>query len=109
MEKIYNKLVRDNIPEIIKKDGNVPIIRYLDDNDFLLELKNKLSEEYQEVLNANNSNELLEELADMLEVITYIAKVHNKTLDDIINIAKIKKDKKGGFDKKIFLEKEVQN
>ena len=34
MEKVYNKLVRDRIPEIIEKDGYIPIIRILNNDEF---------------------------------------------------------------------------
>lgn len=107
MEKIYNKLVRDKIPEIIENDNFIPVIRVLKDEEYKKELENKLFEEYQEVLSANNSSDRVEELADMLEVILYLAKLENKTIDDIIEIAKQKRLKRGGFDKKIFLEKEI--
>lgn len=107
MEKIYNKLVRDKIPEIIEKDNFIPVTRILSDEEYKKELENKLFEEYQEVLSADNSSDRVEELADMLEIISYLAKLENKTIDDIIERAKQKKLKRGGFDKKIFLEKEI--
>ena len=43
--KIYNKLVRDNIPEIMIKNGAKPVIRILNDEEYLRELNKKLSEE----------------------------------------------------------------
>ena len=46
MEKVYNKLVRDNIPNIIKSNGEIPIIRILDNDEYKKELENKLYEEY---------------------------------------------------------------
>ena len=49
----YRKLVRDNIPDIIKKNGEEPIIMELSDNDYKLELEKKLFEECNEVLNSN--------------------------------------------------------
>ena len=109
MEKIYNKLVRDNIPEIIKKDNCEPIIRILDDEEYKKELEKKLLEEYNEVLETNNSDERIEELADMLELIRALAKLENKTLEDVIEVANNKCFKRGGFDKKIFLEKTIEN
>ena len=50
MEKVYNKLVRDKIPEIIKNNNGKPITRILDDNEYKQELEKKLYEEYLEVL-----------------------------------------------------------
>lgn len=107
MEKVYNKLVRDNIPEIIEADGYTPIIRILDDEEYKKELEKKLYEEYQEVLNTKTSEERIEELSDMLEIISYLAHLENKTLEDVNLKSKEKKLKCGGFNKKIFLEKEI--
>ena len=36
--KIYNKLVRDNIPEIMIKNGAKPVTRILSDDEYLIEL-----------------------------------------------------------------------
>lgn len=41
MERIYNKLVRDKIPDIIKGNGEMPIIRLLDDISYKSELEKK--------------------------------------------------------------------
>lgn len=105
MEKIYNKLVRDNIPEIIVGNGGTPFTRILDDSEYKSELERKLNEEYQEVLCTTTSDERIEELADMLEIIDALANLEGKTLDDVKNVANQKKLKRGGFQKKIFLEK----
>lgn len=102
-KKQYQKLVRDKIPEIIKNNNETPIIRTLNNKEYINELEKKLYEEYIEVLSAKG-NDKLEELADMLEVITALANTENKTLDDIIKIANNKKDKRGAFNDKIFLE-----
>lgn len=109
MEKIYNKLVRDNIPEIIKADGCTPIIRILSDEEYKIELEKKLYEEYMEVLSTNNTNDRIEELADMLEIIESLAYLEQKTLEDVIEVAKVKSLKRGGFKKKIFLEKTIES
>ncbi len=99
----YNKLVRDKIPEIIKANGEKPVIRILNDDEYKKELEKKLYEEYQEVLKANGK-ERIEELADMLEVIKYLAKVENSTLEEVIAIKEEKSSKRGAFENKIFLE-----
>ena len=102
-KKQYHKLVRDKIPEVIKKNNEAPIIRTLNNKEYIKELEKKLYEEYIEVLSAKG-NDKLEELADMLEVISALANSENKTLNDIIKIANNKKDKRGAFNDKIFLE-----
>ena len=107
MQQIYNKLVRDNIPEIIKNNGETPIISILDDKRYKEELEKKLYEEYNEVLEASGMDRI-EELADMLEVIIALAKLENKTLDDVVEIQKQKLKKRGAFDKKIYLEKVIE-
>ena len=109
MEKIYNKLVRDNIPTIIEQDNEVPFTRILNDNDYKKELYKKLKEECDEVIDSKNTFELLEELADLLEVIKSIVQLEDKTIDDIIEIANQKRLKRGGFEKRIFLEKTLSD
>ena len=104
MEQIYNKLVRDKIPEIIKSNGEEPITRILTDEEYRVELEKKLNEEYQEVLNATGKDRI-EELADMLEIMRYLAKLENATLEEVIAIAEEKGAKRGTFENKIFLEK----
>ena len=104
MEKIYNKLVRDNIPDIIKKNGGEPFIKILSDEEYKNELEKKLYEEYNEVLNASSSDRI-EELADMLEIISSLAKLENASLEDVIEVMNKKREKRGGFEDKIFLEK----
>lgn len=108
MEKVYNKLVRDNIPEIIKgnNDGEA-VTRILNDDEYKKALEDKLYEEYQEVLEASGEGRL-EELADMLEIMISLAKIEKANLEKIIEIAKKKKAKRGGFDKKLYLEKVVK-
>ena len=108
MKKTYDKLVRDNIPEIIKKNNGIPLTRVLDETEYRQELIKKLDEEYKEVIKAETNENLLEELADMLEVIKAIAILEGKTLDDIIKIANEKALKRGGFQKRTFLEKVIE-
>ena len=107
MERIYNKLVRDNIPNIIESKGETPVTRILDDNTYKIELEKKLNEEYQEVLEANGEDRV-EELADMLEIIRALAKLEGRALQDVIEIADKKSEKRGAFEKKIFLEKVIE-
>lgn len=105
MEKKYNKLVRDKIPQIIENNNEHPVIRILSESEYLKELCKKLFEESSEVENSKDSKEMLEELADVLEIIKSIAILQNSSLEGIIEIAREKEEKRGGFSKRIFLEK----
>lgn len=107
MERVYNKLVRDKIPNIIKDKGETPIIKILDNVEYKKELEKKLYEEYQEVIEASG-DERIEELADMLEVIRALAKLEERTLDEVILIADNKNEKRGAFKERIFLEKVIE-
>jgi Uncharacterized conserved protein len=99
MKKVYNKLIRDNIPEIIKKDGKECNIRVLNDEEYFIELNKKLDEEIKEYKEEYS----LEELADVQEIINSIVKAKGMTLDEFNKIRENKKVKNGGFDKKLFL------
>ena len=109
MEKVYNKLVRDNIPNIIKNNGGEPFTRILTDEEYKIELEKKLYEEYNEVLNTKNTEERIEELADMIEIISSLALVEGKNLDVVLECARNKSIKRGGFKKKIYLEKVIED
>ena len=105
MEKVFNKLVRDNIPEIVTNNGEEAVTRVLDQEEYLEELLKKLFEEAQEVKDSKTSDETLEEVADVLEILKAIAELYGKKLDDVIEIARQKRLKRGGLEKRIFLEK----
>lgn len=105
MERKFHKLVRDKIPEIIENNGEVSITRILDDKEFRKELFLKLKEEVGEVLEAKSSDDVLEELADVYELLVSIAELENHSISDVVEIAHKKKEKRGGFQKRIFLEK----
>ena len=101
--KIYNKLVRDNIEEIMINNGAKPVTRILSNEEYLTELNKKLLEEINEYL----ESEEVEELADIKEVFIAILEakqISNETLEEI-RLNKVKK--RGAFKKRLFLEKEL--
>lgn len=107
MEKIYTKLVRDRIPEIITADDEVPVTRILSDKEYKIELENKLLEECNEVINSKTDLERLQELGDVLEVMCALATLGNNTMEDIMQVRLTKRQKRGGFENRIFLEKAI--
>lgn len=103
MEIIYNKLIRDKIPEIIKASGKASIVRKVVGDEYLKSLLNKLQEEVDEYRESKE----IDELADILEIINAIVKYHNMSFNEIENIRILKKEKRGGFDQGLFLEKVI--
>lgn len=98
----YNKLVRDKIPDIIKANGEEPIIKTLSDYEYRIELEKKLKEELIETLDASGTDRI-EEMGDMLEVMICLAKLEEHSLNDIISACNEKRKKCGSFNKKIYL------
>lgn len=96
------KLIRDYLPDIMRKNKINVCERILEKNEFIEKLKDKLEEEAIEVKNAKNLNDLTEELADLLEVIYALSKATEISLNDIEKIRLTKKKEKGGFEKKIY-------
>ncbi len=97
--KIYNKLVRDKIPQICKKNNQTPTTRILNDSEYLDELNKKIKEELNEYLESGE----IEELADLEEVLRAILKTKKCTYEDFEKIRKAKVEKRGAFDDKIYL------
>lgn len=100
MKYIYNKLVRDRIPENINSmEGRNCNYKILNDDEYLKELDKKLFEEAYEFIEEHS----IEELADLMEVIFAIMKDRNISMKDVERARKIKNNKKGSFNDKIYL------
>ena len=99
--KRYNKLIRDFIPEIIKKDNKKFDIHIASNKDYTYFLNEKLKEEVNEYLKENN----IEELSDILELLISLSKNLGFTEKELFNERLKKKNEKVGFDKKIILDK----
>lgn len=98
---MINKLVRDNIPEIIKSSGRIPIYNSIKEEKVYVQLlKNKLQEEVIEYL---NSDEILE-LCDVVEVVYALLKVYGVSRIEFENLRNEKATINGVFEKRFFLE-----
>ena len=96
---VYNKLVRDKIPDMIRAQGEMPNIRILDTEEYLCHLEAKLDEEAGEFHREKN----LEELADILEVIYALAENLGCTREALMEVYQRKHDARGGFSRRILL------
>ena len=97
--KIYNKLVRDRIPEIIEKSDRKFSTRIAESDEYEKLLLKKLFEEAGEF---SSSRDIME-LADILEVIEAIAIQKNTDLAEILKLKQEKQLERGGFLKRIVL------
>ena len=100
---IYNKLVRDLIPEVIEKKGKKSTIRVLSPELHLAEIKSKMQEEAFEFKEAVSQQDELEELADVLELVHAALNVYNISFQELEQIRLAKKEQRGGFTKGIYL------
>lgn len=96
---IYNKLIRDRIPEIMDQEGKKYEIRVLKDDEYLKEINRKLQEELQEYYESGE----VEELADIAEILYAIARYKGVSQKEFERIRMNKAEKRGAFEKRLFL------
>jgi predicted house-cleaning noncanonical NTP pyrophosphatase (MazG superfamily) len=96
---VYNKLVRDKIPEIIEHNGGKAEIRLLSDEEYTACLEKKLDEEVGEY----HRDKTPEELADILEVVYALAATSGCSREQLMAIYQQKHDNRGGFEKRYYL------
>ena len=100
----YNKLVRDRIPEIIEASGKICATEILSDEAYLRMVDAKLDEEMAEY----HSDQTIEELADLLEVIYAAAMARGYTLEQLESVRAAKAEKRGAFANKILLKEVIE-
>lgn len=96
---VFNKLIRDKIPEIIESKGGKAQMRVLTDEEYPLYLEAKLDEEVGEY----HRDHTPEELADILEVVYALADSIGCSKEELLEIYQRKHDARGGFEKKLLL------
>lgn len=115
MRKEYNKLVRDNIPDILVNRGIKFSTHTVRDSDEAKELLlNKINEEtteLTEVLSNPNflPNTAAEEMADIYEALDALTVLLGLDADHIGDIAAKKREHNGAFNKMIVLEWTEEN
>jgi predicted house-cleaning noncanonical NTP pyrophosphatase (MazG superfamily) len=95
------KLVRDNIPKIIERDGKLCTWRHCNGRDeHMVFLGMKMSEEVQEFL----QDPSIEEASDMYEVLIAIIQLYGYDLDTVMKYAGKKRFERGGFSQGVILK-----
>jgi predicted house-cleaning noncanonical NTP pyrophosphatase (MazG superfamily) len=104
-ENEYPKLVRDKIPQIIKTHDGVDVpTRTLDeDTEFLAFLLRKIVEESEELSEATTNSNLIEEIADVNEIIDTILKLKGISPEEVLAVQHEKRDARGGFEKRLLM------
>ncbi len=103
---IYNKLVRDRIPEIIAAEGKGTETRVLDDAEYRAALAVKILEEAGELSEAGrsgNSAEIAKEAADVLETLEALCAAHGISTEDVRRVKEKRRRDRGAFEGRIFL------
>lgn len=99
-KKVYHKIVRDKIPEIIEEAGKKPEYEFVSKEETILGLEEKLQEEMNEYLESKDA----EELADIAEVLCGIAyHRYGMTPEELDELRQRKRNARGGFEKGIRL------
>lgn len=101
MRKIYHKLVRDRIPEIIRQQGKACEVVTLAESEFLQALRQKLVEEAQEAAAAEE--DLITELADVYEVLDTLMRVSGISEERVRRVQAERRAERGGFEERLQL------
>jgi predicted house-cleaning noncanonical NTP pyrophosphatase (MazG superfamily) len=96
---VFNKLVRDRIPELIAAEGRPYEVRALRDAEFRSALEEKLIEEVAEFRAGGGTAELV----DVLEVVHALARLEGVDPAELEQRRRAKAEARGGFDRRLFL------
>lgn len=97
-----HKLWRDKAVDQSNQGSRIHWIQ-LSDSEFCKQLKLKLVDEANDALHATTKETIIEELADILEVIDALAQACKISQKELIAYKKTKRDKKGGFEGRKFV------
>lgn len=96
------KLVRDKIPDIVSDAAQFEV---LSNEDYRVALRQKITEEAQEVKNADTRASLVEELGDLEEVIRAILEDASINYEEMDSLRQAKINQKGKFVQKFVMIK----
>jgi predicted house-cleaning noncanonical NTP pyrophosphatase (MazG superfamily) len=99
----YDKLVRDKVPDAIRADGHTCHVEVLGPEEYVTQLKRKLVEEAREALEASSHDDLVLELADLMEVVRSLCAATGVTLEAVEAMRLQRQAERGGFDQRLLL------
>lgn len=102
---LQNKLWRDKAIDLLEQNHGSRIHwRYLDDHEFDKQIRLKLLEEAQEAARALSHKELVDELADLFEVIDALCNFKKISVEEVYTVQTEKRIERGGFFRRKFVE-----
>jgi predicted house-cleaning noncanonical NTP pyrophosphatase (MazG superfamily) len=99
MRRSYNKLVRDNMPQLIKESGRECRHRIMNDREYFDALLDKVVEEIEEYRISGNEDEL----ADVYEVLDCLVQFKEYEPMHIDYLRLIRKEARGSYRDKVLL------
>jgi len=105
MEKLqFNKLVGDNVVPKLEARGLQFEARTIEsDEEYGAELVKKIVEEAGEVRDAKDREELVKEIADLVDVISALRELKGITDDELSAALAVRREKRGGFSKRSYV------
>lgn len=104
MEKIfYNKLCRDNVPDMIAAKGFECEVREVEDAEYRREIIRKVFEEASGVSNHSDRDSLLKELADLVITLDAVTKEFGISDEELDEAVEKSLADKGGYEDKLYL------
>ncbi len=106
LENEYPKLVRDKIPEIVRQKGIEPAAQSAEgDQEYLEFILKKIVEEAQELSEAHSDSNIVEEIADVYEIIDALIALKELSKADILDVQNEKREKRGAFNDRLIMTK----
>ena len=99
MRRSYNKLVRDNMPRLIKESGRECSYRIMNDREYFEALLDKVVEEIEEYRTSGNE----EEIADVYEVMDCLVQFKEYEPMHIDYLRLIRKEARGSYKDRVLL------
>jgi predicted house-cleaning noncanonical NTP pyrophosphatase (MazG superfamily) len=99
----WNKLVRDNIIPDLQRKGVICEFAELSDEESIPHFYTKLDEELAELKQSVTDQDMIEEIVDLMEVLSELALRIGVKPEDLETALRAKRMTKGGFKKNLFL------
>jgi predicted house-cleaning noncanonical NTP pyrophosphatase (MazG superfamily) len=101
MGREYDKLVRDAVPDVVRADGERPVVHEVTGEAYAERLREKLREEVAEYC----EDRTVDELADVLEVVHALREHHGVSGDELATLREEKAEERGRFEDGVVLER----